>query len=40
VGMPIRVIGAKTGDTVAAQVITNMPNMGGGQNNTKPGMRR
>ena len=39
-GMPIRVIGAKTGDTVAAQVITNMPNMGGGQNNTKPGMRR
>ncbi len=40
VGMPIRVIGAKTGDTVAAQVITAMPNMGGGPGNMKPGMRR
>lgn len=40
VGMPIRVIGAKTGDTVAAQVITNGPNMGNGAGNMKPGMRR
>lgn len=40
VGMPIRVIGAKTGDTVVAQVITATPNMGGGPGNMKPGMRR
>jgi hypothetical protein len=40
VGMPIRVIGAKTGDTVVAQVITTMPNMGGAPGNMKPGMRR
>ncbi len=40
VGMPIRVIGAKTGDNVVAQVITATPNMGGGPGNMKPGMRR
>ena len=40
VGMPIRVIGAKTGDTVTAQVITATPNMGGGPGNMKPGARR
>ncbi|MEO6062250.1 MAG: hypothetical protein ABIQ99_09950 [Thermoflexales bacterium] len=39
VGMPIRVIGAKTGDTVVAQVITGMPNMGG-PDNMRPGLRR
>jgi len=45
VGMPIRVIGAKTGDTVAAQVITATPNMGGkeqgfGPGNNRPGLKR